>query len=94
MSTTLGKLFELRKSLHNYEQELGFHSFSDIEKSVLEFIIHKKQSSITSIKKDIYFRGYSLSTIKRAVGSLVDRNIITSKQSEDDKRAMILEYNN
>lgn len=94
MSTTLEKLFELRESLQNYEQELGFHNLSDIEKSVLEYIIHKKQSSITKIKKDRYFKGYSLSTIKRAVGSLIDSNIITSKQSDNDKRLMILEYNN
>ncbi len=93
MSDALGKLFELRKSLQIYEQELGIHNMSDIERSVLEFIIHKKQSSITTITKDRYFKGYSLSTIKRAVGALLDSNIITSTQSENDKRAMVLEYN-
>jgi DNA-binding MarR family transcriptional regulator len=91
---TLSKLFELRESLYKYEQELGLHELSDVERAVLEFIIHKDESTITSITKDNYFNDCSLSTIKRAVASLIDSEVITSTQSNTDKRSMTLRYNN
>ena len=89
---TLEKLFYLRSSLYKYEKQLGLHGLSDIEKSVLEFIIHKHQATITAITKDTYFRDYSLSTIKRAVGVLLEGNFIYSTQSSDDKRVMLLKH--
>ena len=89
----LEKLFELRKSLDNYEREMGFDKLSEVEKSVLEFIMHTKNANITAITKDQYFFKYSLSTIKRAVGVLLDKGIISASQSHVDRRAMILSYN-
>ena len=89
----LEKLFELRRSLDAYEREMGFDQLSEVEKSVLEFVMHSKDANITKITKDQYFAKYSLSTIKRAVGVLITENIITATQSRVDKRAMILEYN-
>ena len=89
----LEKLFELRRSLDTYEREMGFDQLSEVEKSVLEFVMHSKDANITKITKDQYFIKYSLSTIKRAVGVLLTENIITATQSSVDKRAMVLEYN-
>jgi len=90
---TLNKLFELRRSLDVYEREMGFDKLSEVEKSVLEFIMHTKDANITAITKDQYFAKYSLSTIKRAVGVLLTENIISANQSSEDRRAMILSYN-
>ncbi len=89
----LAKLFELRRSLDAYEREMGFDQLSEVEKSVLEFVMHSKDVNITKITKDQYFTKYSLSTIKRAVGVLLTEDIITATQSNVDKRAMVLEYN-
>ena len=89
----LKKLFELRASLDTYERELGFDQLSEVEKSVLEFIIHQKDATITAVTKNQYFAKYSLSTIKRAVGVLLSNDIITATQSSADRRAMILTYN-
>lgn len=91
--SVLKKLFELRESLDNYERELGFDQLSEVEKSVLEFIMHQKDATITAITKNQYFAKYSLSTIKRAVGVLLSNDIITATQSTVDRRAMILTYN-
>ena len=89
----LEKLFELRRSLDTYERELGFDKLSEVEKAVLEFVMHSEDANITRITKDEYFFKYSLSTIKRAVGVLLSENIITATQSSVDKRSMILTYN-
>ena len=91
--TSIEKLFELRKSLERYERELGFDELSEVEKAVLEFIINRDDATITAITKDQYFMKYSLSTIKRAVGTLINNQMINSEQSEADRRAMILSYN-
>lgn len=91
--STLLKLFELRKSLDAYEREMGFDQLSEVEKSVLEFVIHQKDVTITAVTKNQYFSRYSLSTIKRAVGVLLTNNIITANQSKFDRRSMILTYN-
>ena len=91
--STLKKLFELRESLDTYERELGLDQLSEVEKSVLEFVMHKQEATITAITKDRYFAKYSLSTIKRAVGVLLSNDIISANQSNSDRRAMILSYN-
>jgi DNA-binding MarR family transcriptional regulator len=89
----LKKLFELRRSLDSYEREMGFDKLSEVEKAVLEFVMHSEDANITRITKDEYFSKYSLSTIKRAVGVLLSEKIITATQSSVDKRSMILSYN-
>lgn len=91
--STLNKLFELRESLDKYERELGFDQLSEVEKSVLEFIMNRSDATITAITKNQYFAKYSLSTIKRAVGVLLANDIIIANQSNADRRAMILTYN-
>ena len=91
---TLKKLFELRESLDNYERELGFDQLSEVEKSVLAFIMNSKNATISSITKNHYFTKYSLSTIKRAVGALLANDVIIANQSDTDRRAMILTYKN
>ena len=90
--STLAKLFQLRKALDEYEQELGMSHLSEVEKAVLSYVTHQATSTITAIKNDPYFEKYSLSTIKRAVGALLSQDIIVSEQSMDDKRAMNLSY--
>ena len=90
--STLAKLFQLRKALDEYEQELGMSHLSEVEKAVLSYVTHQATSTITAIKNDPYFEKYSLSTIKRAVGALLSQDIIISEQSMDDKRAMNLSY--
>jgi len=90
--STIAKLFQLRKALDEYEQELGVSHLSEVEKAVLSYITHNGVSTITAIKNDPYFEKYSLSTIKRAVGTLLSQEIIASEQSVDDKRAMNLSY--
>ena len=90
--STLAKLFQLRKALDDYEHELGMSHLSEVEKAVLSYVTHKATSTITAIKNDPYFEKYSLSTIKRAVGVLLNQEIIISKQSTDDRRAMNLSY--
>ena len=90
--STIAKLFQLRKALDEYEQELGMSHLSEVEKAVLSYITHNSTSTITAIKNDPYFEKYSLSTIKRAVGALLSQEIIASEQSLDDKRAMNLSY--
>ena len=89
----LKQLFELRRSLDSYEREMGFDKLSEVEKAVLEFVMHSEDANITRITKDAYFSKYSLSTIKRAVGVLLSEKIITATQSSVDKRSMILSYN-
>ena len=89
----LEKLFELRRSLDTYERDMGFDQLSEVEKSVLEFIMHTKDANTTAITKEQYFAKYSLSTIKRAVGVLLSEDIIVATQSTADRRAMILTYN-
>ena len=89
----LTKLFELRESLDTYERQMGFDQLSEVEKSVLEFVMNKKDATITAITKNQYFAKYSLSTIKRAVGVLLSNEIISANQSQSDRRAMILTYN-
>ncbi len=90
---SLENLFGIRRSLDIYEREMGFDRLSEVEKSVLEFIMHTENANITAITKDQYFAKYSLSTIKRAVGVLLSESIISANQSSADKRAMILSYN-
>ena len=47
--STLKKLFELRESLDTYERELGIDQLSEVEKAVLEFVMNKKDATITEL---------------------------------------------
>ena len=55
----LERLFKLREALYEQETELGIQDYSDIERSVLEFVSNQKQTTITEILKHPYWRrGY------------------------------------
>ena len=83
----LTKLFELRESLDTYEREMGFDQLSEVEKSVLEFVMHKKDATITAITKNQYFEKYSLSTIS---GNLISKD---EKKSLSEKLDYVLSLN-
>ena len=85
-------LFKMRKSLDKFEQEMDINEFSNLEKSVLEFIASANNATITSITKTDYFRKYSLSSIKRAVNALIDYKFIKQVVSLSDKRSKFLVY--
>ena len=90
MRKTVGRLFELRKALDEYEKDFGLSGYSEVERAVFSYITSNPKATITLIKKDPYFSKYSLSTIKRAVYFLASNDIIYSQQSLVDKREMIL----
>jgi len=91
----LEKLFELRKSLVEFEDSLGLSNFSDLEKAILEFIGDQSvnNATLTDIIKHDYFKNYSLSTIKRALFSLIDKGLIIQECGKNDKRKRILRVN-
>ena len=88
----LEKLFKLREALYEQERVLGMHNYSEIERSVLEFIVGKNQTTISAIMSHSYFNAYSLSTINRVVAKLLSLGVIKSQQAEDDKRKMHLSF--
>ena len=92
MKKAVSRLFQLRKSLDECEQEFGLSGYSEVEKAVFSFISSNSNVTITSIKNDPYFSKYSLSTIKRAVLFLTSNNIVRADQSTVDKREMILSF--
>jgi DNA-binding MarR family transcriptional regulator len=90
MTKAVNRLFQLRKSLDEYEKELGLGNYSEAEKAVFSYISSNSNATITSIKNEPYFSKYSLSTIKRAVLFLTSNNLINANKSNLDKREMIL----
>ena len=88
----LNKLFKLRESLRECEEDLGISEYSEIERAVLEFIVNQKNTTITKILKRTYFKDYSLSTINRVVAKLLKSGVIKSEQSAHDKREMNLSF--
>ena len=92
MKKTVNRLFQLRQALDECEKEFGLSGYSEVERAVFSYITSNTHVTITSIKNDPYFSKYSLSTIKRAVLFLTSNNIISSDQSSEDKREMILSF--
>ena len=90
MKKSLSKLFRLRQQLDTCEKEIGLDHLSEVEKAVFSFITSNENVTITSIRKHPYFDKYSLSTIKRAVLFLQNDGLISSEQSETDRREMHL----
>lgn len=88
----LERLFKLREALYEQETALGIHDYSEIERSVLEFIVNQKQTTISAIMSHSYFSTYSLSTINRVVAKLLSLGTIKSQQATDDKRKMYLSF--
>ena len=92
MKKAVNRLFQLRQALDECEKELGLSGYSEVERAVFSYITSNTHVTITSIKNDPYFSKYSLSTIKRAVLFLTSSNIISANQSSEDKREMILTF--
>ena len=93
--TTLNKLFDLRKSLIEFEENLGLKNLSDLEKAILEFIGNQaiNDATLTDIIQDEYFKKYSLSTIKRGLVSLIDKGLVIQEFGKEDRRKRILKVN-
>ena len=92
MKTALTKLFQLRLTLNEYEKDIGLDHLSEVERAVFSFITSNENTTITSITKHPYFAKYSLSTIKRAVLSLQNDDLIKSQKSKIDGREMHLTH--
>jgi DNA-binding MarR family transcriptional regulator len=92
MKTSLTKLFQLRLALNECEKDIGLDHLSEVERAVFSFITSNKKVTITSITKHPYFAKYSLSTIKRAVLSLQNNDLIKSQKSKIDGREMHLTH--
>ena len=92
MKTSLTKLFELRQALDACEKDVGLDHLSEVERAVFSFVTSNENVTITSIKKHPYFDKYSLSTIKRAVLSLLNDGLIKSQKSRTDAREMHLSH--
>jgi DNA-binding MarR family transcriptional regulator len=88
----LDRLFRLRQSLFEQEEALGIHDYSDIERSVLEFVSCQDNTTISKILKQPYFSKFSLSTINRVVAKLLSDGAIKSEQSNSDRREMHLSF--
>jgi DNA-binding MarR family transcriptional regulator len=88
----LERLFKLREALYEQEAALGIQDYSEIERSVLEFVSNQKQTTISEILKHPYFSKISLSTVNRVVAKLLSIGVITSHQATDDKRKMHLSF--
>ena len=88
----LERLFKLREALYEQEAALGIQEYSEIERSVLEFVSNQKLTTITDILKHPYFSKISLSTVNRVVAKLLAVGVIKSKQATDDKRRMYLSF--
>ena len=88
----LERLFKLREALYEQEAAFGIQDYSEIERSVLEFVINKKNTTISDILKHPYFSKISLSTVNRVVAKLLTVGVIRSHQATDDKRKMHLSF--
>ena len=94
MSKAINNLFEIRKSLEKFEQEVGISKLTDLEKSILEFVASSKEVTLTVITQNEYFQKYSLSSIKRAVSNLIESDLVLKEISKGDRRARFLVYKN
>jgi len=93
--SSLNKLFDLRKSLIEFEDKLGLSNLTELEKSMLEFIGNKSLADVTltDISQDKYFTKYSLSTIKRGLVALIDKGLVLQEFGKEDRRKRILKVN-
>lgn len=84
-------LFNERKNIRKQEQKMGLHGLSEREKTVLEYIASRDSTTITNITKESFFLNYSLSTIKRAVLTLKQNELVTHVSTGDGREfAMVL----
>jgi len=86
----MSTLFQRRKELASEEEKRGLSNLSTNEKSVYAFIDDEESSDRETILRHEYFQGISRSTMKRAVGVLLELNLVVSVTSKEDKRKRLL----
>ena len=85
-------LFKHRESIFSMEKKCGLEKFSEIEKSIIEFMAQYQYAHIDMIIKHTYFYKASLSTINRAVKKLKQEGVIQiAKVQSEDRRIVLLE---
>lgn len=82
----MSTLFEKRQSLARAEAKLGLSNLSENEKAIYAFIDNQNLTHRQEIHNHEYFAGISLSTMKRAVDILIEANLVTAINSNQDKR--------
>jgi len=93
--STFSQLFELRKSLVRFEEEIGLSELNDLERAILEFVGDPSLGDVTltDIIQDNYFKNYSQSTLKRGLVSLIQKGLINQELGKIDRRQRILKAN-
>ncbi|MCS5623508.1 MAG: hypothetical protein NZ735_06100 [Candidatus Marinimicrobia bacterium] len=86
------KLFNIRKSLLKFEEDLGLSDLTELEKSMLEFVGNQPMNDVTltDMVKNDYFRSYSFSTMKRSLVSLLDAGLLVQETNLEDGRKRTL----
>jgi len=83
-------MYKTRTKLIYLEERAGIEKLSEPTKLTFSFIQHYKRTSVCDMIKHPFFMDLSLSTIKRAVGTLLKKELIVAVQSESDRRRTIL----
>lgn len=84
-----------RHLIYSLEKEYGLEKYSEIERSIIEFIAYQGQVNINGIVKDQYFRKVSLNTINRIVKKLRQEGFISATKSQSgDRRIVYLSLKN
>ena len=84
-----------RHLIRSLEKEYGLEKYSEIERSIIEFIAYRGKININGIVKDQYFRKVSLNTINRIVKQLRQEGIIwATKAHSGDRRIVYLSLKN
>ena len=86
----MSKLFEKRQSIRQAEAKLGLSELSEHERAIYAFVDSEGMTYRDAIIRHDYFKGISLSTMKRAVKILLESNLITAIPSSEDKRIRLL----
>lgn len=86
------KLFNIRKSLLKFEEDLGLSDLTELEKSMLEFVGNQPMDDVTltDMVKNDYFSSYSFSTMKRSLVSLLDAGLLVQEINLEDGRKRTL----
>ena len=66
-------------------------ALTSTEYNIYCYIQHSEPTNITRITKSPYFKDVSLSTVKRAVLTLLNNELIIARQSKSDRRVNYLE---
>lgn len=78
-----------RHLLYSLEKEYGLEKYSDIERSIIEFIAYQGKTNINYIVKDQYFRKVSLNTVNRIIKKLRQAGFISATKSQSGDRRIV-----